>query len=137
MISEIKNMRISKKDIRKFAITVGIALAVIGVFLFWKSKDIYKYFLIISVFLFGAGIIAPIILKPLYFIWMTFATILGWIMSNIILSILFYVIFTLISNILKLFGKRFLDLKFDKLSNSYWNYRENNQVKSDQYEHQF
>jgi len=130
-------MRISKKDIRKFAITVGIALAVIGVFLFWKSKDIYKYFLIISVFLFGAGIIAPIILKPLYFIWMTFATILGWIMSNIILSILFYVIFTLISNILKLFGKRFLDLKFDKLSNSYWNYRENNQVKSDQYEHQF
>ena len=78
----------------------------------------------------------PFVLKPIYWIWMIFATILGWIMTRIILSLLFYVIITPIGLILRMFGKQFLELKYNKNVNTYWNYRES-QNQYDNHEKQF
>jgi hypothetical protein len=51
---------------------------------------------------------------------MTLALILGWIMTRIILSILFFILFVPIGWIARIFGKDFLDQKFDPSANSYW-----------------
>jgi hypothetical protein len=125
LISEIKTTR---KEIRNFGITIGLILLVISAILFWKANTSYLIFIIIGLVLLGSGLTIPIILKPIYLIWMVFATILGWIMTHVILSLLFYIIFTPIGLILRLFGKQFLVLKWDKAQESYWNIR-NEQVK--------
>ncbi len=137
MLEEFRNIKRDKKDIRKFAITVGIVLVILGIVLFWKDKTVYKYLWLISAFLIVTGIGIPVILKPLYFIWMGFAVIMGWIMSRVILSVLFYIIFTPIGLISRLFGKQFLDLHWDKTAPSYWNYRDANSTDTDRYEKQF
>ena len=121
MIEEIENIKSEKIDLRKFGIMVGTVLLIIAGLLFWKEKESFQLFLAIGIVLFVAGIALPFILKPIYWVWMVFATILGWFMTRVILSLLFYVIITPIGLIARLFGKQFLGLKMDRSKQSYWN----------------
>ena len=137
MIEEIKNIKSEKSDLRKFGITIGVIFLIIAGFLLWKEKESYQILLTFGVTLFILGIAIPIILKPIYWVWMIFATILGWIMTRVILSLLFYTIFTPIGLILRFFGKQFLELRWDKSKESYWNFRTNEHLKKEYYEKQF
>ena len=137
MLEEIKNIKSEKSDLLKFGIILGIILLIIAGFLFWKEKEPFQIFLTIGIALFLTAITIPVILKPVYWIWMIFATILGWIMTRVILSLLFYIIFTPIGLIPRFFGKQFLELKWDKSKESYWNFRTNEHLKKENYEKQF
>jgi hypothetical protein len=124
LIDEIKNIPSTKKDLRKFGITIGLALIIISGLWFFFSAHSYVYFLIVGLMLAAVGLLLPIILKPIQKIWMTLSLILGWISTRLILLILFYVVLTSISVVAKLFGKDFLSLKLNKAKRTYWNYRE-------------
>ena len=137
MLEEIKNIKSEKSDLRNFGIIVGIILLVISGFLFWKEKESFQIFLAIGIILFLIAIAIPFVLKPVYWIWMIFAIILGWIMTPVILSLLFYVVFTSIGLTLRLFGKQFLELRWDKSKESYWNFRTNEHLQKENYEKQF
>ena len=67
---------------------------------------------------------------------MIFAVILGWIMTRVILSLVFYVIMTPISLITRLLGEDFLALKKND-SDSYWNHRVSDYETNQDYEKQF
>jgi len=123
MFEEIKNIKSGKSDLRKFGITVGIILMIIAGFLFWKEKESFQTLLTVGAVLCVLGVVVPVVLKPIYWVWMIFATILGWIMTRVILSLLYYVIFTPIGLVARLFGKQFIELKWNKSKDSYWNYR--------------
>ena len=137
MLEEIKNIKSEKSDLRNFGITISVILLIIAGFLFWKEKESFQILLTFGVTLCILGIAIPFILKPIYWVWMIFATILGWIMTRVILSLLFYIIFTPIGLILRFFGKQFLELRWDKSKESYWNYRTNEHLKKEIYEKQF
>src|SRR4030066_1403615 len=113
LIEEIKNIKSEKKDLRNFGITIGIALGVLAGLLWWKGKDTYTVFTILSFVFIIFGLALPSLLKPLQKAWMTLAVILGWFMTRLILSILFYFVFTGIGLGGRLFGKQFLNLKMD------------------------
>jgi len=136
MLEEIKNIKSEKSDLRKFGITIGVILFIIAGFLFWKEKESFQILLTFGVTLCILGIVIPFILKPIYWVWMIFATILGWIMTRVILSLLFYIIVTPIGSISRLFGKQFLELKWNKIDTTYWNYR-SKRLNRDSYEKQF
>jgi len=132
----ISRIKITKEEIRKFGIVIGSILLIIGVILLWKRNIYYHILMIIGIFLFVGGLSIPIILKPIYIIWMIFATIMGWLMTRFILSLLFYGLITPISLIARLMGKKFIYLRWDKINNSYWNYR-SNKVQNVDYEKQY
>jgi hypothetical protein len=134
---EIKNIKESKKDLRKFGLTVGIVLLVIAFLLYWKGKDIYPVFGIIGGLLVVASILFPIILRPLNKIWMTLAILMGWIMTRVILIVIFFIVLTPLGLIAKLIGKDFLDLKIDKAKNSYWEVKDKKRGNAIDYERQF
>ena len=94
MWDEIKNISTEKSDLRKFGVTIGIILIVVSGFLFYKEKESYQVFVGVGIVLITFGIISPTILKSIYLIWMIFASILGWVMTRLILSLLFYIIIT-------------------------------------------
>ena len=137
MIEEIKNIKSEKSDLRKFGIIVGIVLLIIAGFFFLKEKESFQLFLTIGTVLFVTGIVIPFTLKPIYWVWMVFSTILGWFMTRVILSLLFYVVFTPIGLIARLFGKQFLDLKQNHSQQSYWNMRTAETSNTQNYEKQF
>tara|TARA_B100000945_G_C20360084_1_gene586698 strand:- start:126 stop:539 length:414 start_codon:yes stop_codon:yes gene_type:complete len=137
MLEEIKNIKSEKKDLIKFGITIGILLLIIAGMLSWKEKDSFQILLIIGAILCLFSVVIPIILKPIYWIWMIFATILGWVMTRLILTILFYIIITPIGLILRLFGKQFLELRWNRNDKSYWKYRSQNLIEKEKYKKQF
>ena len=137
MLEEIKNIKSEKSDLRMFGITIGVILLIIAGFLFWKEKESFQILLTFGVTLCILGIAIPFILKPIYWVWMIFAIILGWFMTRVILSLLFYVVFTSIGLTARLFGKQFLDLRWDKSKESYWNFRTNEHLQKENYEKQF
>lgn len=68
---------------------------------------------------------------------MAAAIIIGWFMSRVILVILFYLVLTPTAIIARIFGKRFLELKWDRSQKTYWNYREEQAPDKSRYEKQF
>jgi Saxitoxin biosynthesis operon protein SxtJ len=134
---EINSIKQSPKDLRKFGLTVGIVLLLIAFFLIWKHKPSQFYFLSIGAILILSGLLFPLILFPLNKVWMTLAILLGWLMTRVILSVLFYLVITPISLIARISGKHFLDLKIDKTRASYWEKRKNVPSTPTDYERQF
>lgn len=134
---EFKLIKESIKDLRKFGLTVGGVLLLIAAVLFYYNKQSAIYFATIGIVLFLIGLFYPKILKPLNKVWMDLAIVLGFIMSRVILTILFYLVLTPISFLSKIFGKKFLDLKYDKSAKTYWEKRSIIQKKQIDYERQF
>ena len=137
MLEEIKHIKTGKKDLKSFGVTIGIILLLVAGFLFYREKESFQTFLYIAGFFIGLALILPSMLKPIYIVWMTFAVILGWFMTRVILSLLFYVIITPIGLVLRIFGKDFLELKKQAIQGSYWNQRDSNLEKNQNYEKQF
>ena len=137
MFEEIKHIKAGKKDLRSFGVMIGIIFLLIAGFLIYKDKESFQMLLYIAGSFIGLGLLIPILLKPIYILWMAFAIILGWIMTRLILSLLFYVIITPIGVILKIIGKDSLELKKQSVKESYWNQRDKNLEKNQNYEKQF
>ena len=137
MLEEIRNIKSEKNDLRKFGITVGIILMMIAGFLFFNKIESIQMLLTIGIVLFLLSVLIPGFLKPIYWVWMIFATIIGWIMTRVILSLLYFLIVTPIGLISRIFGKQFLELKWNKSSNTYWNYRSVSVPEKNRYEKQF
>tara|TARA_B100000287_G_scaffold157484_1_gene148573 strand:+ start:2971 stop:3381 length:411 start_codon:yes stop_codon:yes gene_type:complete len=136
MLEEIKNIKTGKKDLRSFGYTIGIILFIVSAVLFYYSNYLFQNLAIIGAIFIGLGVIIPIILKPVYLLWMIFAVILGWVMTRVILSIVFYIIITPIGLITRLLGEDFLNFKISK-TDSYWNNRDSSEELNQNYEKQF
>jgi len=137
IIEEIKNIRSNKKELRQFGIIIGIASGLLGVLLWWRGKTYYSYsFIIAAAFLFS-GLTLPAALKPFQKVWMTISILMGWLMTRVILIILFYGILTPIGLLGRLCGKDFLDIKLNKKAPSYWVLRGKQEYDKKSYEQQF
>ena len=124
IVEAIKNIRSEKKDLRSFGLVIGIALGIIGGLLLWKENPAYVWLFGIGGAFVLLGLVVPIVLLPLHKVWMLIAGLIGWIMSRLILSVLFYAVLTPMSLVGRLFGKRFVQTRLDRSAGSYWNIRE-------------
>ena len=134
---EFKHIKETKKDLRKFGLTVGFVIAAIGLLLFYFEKSSAIYFTIIGGLLILLGILLPQLLKPINKVWMGLAIVLGFIMTRVILTTLFYLVITPIGFLAKIFGKKFMNLKYDRSAKTYWEKRTSIQKKTIDYERQF
>ena len=137
MIDELKNIRTDNKVIRDFGILIGLILLIIAGILFYKERESYELIILLGVTSIGIGLGKPIILKPFYSVWMYFSVVLGWLMTRLILGLLFYIVVSPIGFISRLFGKEFLELKNSSLNSSYWNYKNNQRTSHQDFEKQF
>ncbi|MBD3348884.1 MAG: hypothetical protein GF400_06770 [Candidatus Eisenbacteria bacterium] len=117
---EVAAVRNGPRDLRRFGLTMAAATAVLGALLIWKGRGGAQWLFWIAGAFLVLGLVVPIALRPVQKAWMAFAISLGWVMTRVILVIVFYVGITPIALIAKLVGKRFLDLGFEPERESYW-----------------
>ena len=137
LIEEIKNIRATRSELRRFGISVGIVLGILSCILFLRKSDIYPVFIALSIVFLFLGCVVPILLKPIYKLWMSLAIIITTLLTRIILILLFYLVVTPVGILARLFGKHFLDLGFKRDTDSYWIERKKTQLARDDYERQF
>ncbi|MCG3120355.1 MAG: hypothetical protein ALAOOOJD_03014 [bacterium] len=117
---EIQSLKATRPELRKFGLTIGIFLLAIASFLWGKQRPSFPYFAYAGGGIILLGLAAPILLKPIYKAWMAFAVVMGFVMTRVILTIIFFGLFTPISLIAKLFGKDLLDERWDSDATTYW-----------------
>ena len=130
-------LKLDKKSLRSFGITMSLALSAIAIVVFLKRYNSNLALQVVSGFFLLLAILAPALLKPLYIIWMKFAFVLGWVNTRIILCILFYLFFTPISIGIKIFRIDLLDRSIQKDKDSYWKPKEKTPFNPLNYERQF
>ena len=134
---EIKNIKSTRRDLKSFGLSVGIVLILIGCLFWYSGRKAYLYFILAGAILVLTGLILPSILKPLQKAWMLLAIGLGFIMTRLILALLFFLVMVPIRLVGFVIGHRFLDLKIDKDVSSYWIYRKDKSFKREDCEKQF
>ena len=134
---ELKYIPQTEKDIKKFGITLGIFLVIVSFLLWYFDYSGFIYFASTGCLLLFLRFIYFKALKPVYKVWMTFALILGWFMTRVILTIVFYFVVTPISLTARLFRKKFLQLSYKEEKESYWQIRIKQEFSKDEYERQF
>lgn len=120
LLEEVKALPTQDKDLRKFAFTVGLVLCLIGAVLFWRGKSFGLRLSTGAGVLISVGILWPQTLRLLYRGWMLLALVLGWVMTRVILSIVFYGAVTPVALVMRMKGVDLLGLRDVKNKNSYW-----------------
>ena len=119
MKAEIENL--DAAGLRKFGFVTGLIVIILfGVFLPFlldHGWPIWPWYIAVPLWLLAA--IYPPALNPVYRGWMRFGLVLGWINTRIILSFIFYVMFTPVSLILKILRKDPMRRKKEPDSASY------------------
>jgi hypothetical protein len=126
LLDEIKSVvsNTDKKELYKFGLTMGIFLIIVAAFLYWRESPAYIYLFVPGSLFILTSLIRAQLLKYIFVGWMAFATVLGYIMTRVILTILFILFFAPVGIFLRLARKDLLKEKFNKNATSYWIKRE-------------
>ena len=110
----------SQSSNRSFGLLFFIVFIVVGLWPVIKGEAANIYLILISLFFLIFGLINSKILSPFNKAWIKFGEILGLIIAPIIMALVYFIILTPISLILRMFGKDLLGLKFLKKQDTYW-----------------
>tara|TARA_B100001093_G_C26652088_1_gene937926 strand:+ start:31 stop:420 length:390 start_codon:yes stop_codon:yes gene_type:complete len=115
----MQNNKIKLGSNRSFGIVFFIVFLVISIYPLLNDNSIRLWSLVIGIIFLTLGLMNSKFLTPLNKLWHRFGILLGNIISPIVMGIVFFMIVTPTSIILKIFGKDILNLKKNN-SKSYW-----------------
>jgi len=128
---------VSRSELRKFGLTVGIAFVLLGTVSWWRGHEIPPRVLwAVGIGLVVPGLLAPELLRPVHRGWMAFALVLGRVNTRIILTLLYYVAVTPIGALMRLFRDPLNRALGDRAA-SQWIKRPQKPVERAAYERQF
>ena len=113
----------SQSSNRSFGLLFFIVFIVVGLWPVIKGEVANIYLILISLFFLILGLINSKILSPFNKTWIKLGEILGLIIAPIIMALVYFIILTPISLILRVLGKDLLGLKFLKKQDTYWTKR--------------
>ena len=109
------------KDAVQFGVVIGIAALLFAAWEQYKGAYTGRT---IALAIGVPALLLPFIARPIWMrlfrLWMKLATVISFVMSHLILAILFYLVVTPMGLVMRLLGKRPLDVTFKDGRPSYW-----------------
>lgn len=116
-----------RRKLREFALISLAAFAIIGTVIAWRSGSFQgsgKWTAPLIAWSLSAwgllGALVPALAKPLYTGLMAAAFPIGWVVSHLLLGLVYYGLFTPLALIFRLLGRDPLRRKLDRAAPSYW-----------------
>ena len=111
---------IQPRQLRSFGLLVGGVFTLIAIWPWVVHQEaIRSWALILASLLILGALTNPMWLRPLFLGWMKIGHVLGFINTRIILSLGFYLVFTPIGVVRRLFGRDSLHRKFESSQSTY------------------
>ena len=110
----------SKSSNRSFGLLFFIIFLILGLWPLKSGENLNFYYIAISLIFLILGLIKSKLLSPFNKFWIKLGVILGNIIAPIVMALVYFVILTPVSLIVRLFGKDLLALKFLKKRETYW-----------------
>jgi carbamoyltransferase len=120
---ELQSLDQSPRALRRFGLTLGIPLLILGEFLHFKNRKAGGFIIPIGILSLLAAAFFPAVLRYVQKPWMMLALFLGRIVNSVILTIAFFLVVTPIGLLQRLLGKRALEFGFKTGEKSYWQSR--------------
>ena len=115
----------SIKPNKSFGILFFVVFFLYGIWPILSSNEIRIWSLSMGIIFLILGLLNSKLLTPFHNLWLKLGTLLGRIVSPIVMFLVYFVFITPLAVIIRLFGKDLLRKKFNK-SPSYWIKREKN-----------
>jgi hypothetical protein len=129
------------KQIRQFSVAMGVLLAILASINFWRHGQdghAWPYLYGVGGAFAAIGLAFPVVVRPIFRGWMKLAGVLAWLNTRLLLSIVYFLVFTPFGLVTRLFRIDLMDQKFPgPARESYWKKRETRAADPDQYERQF
>ena len=110
---------------RSFGLLFFIVFLALALWPLTKKDEINLYLISIALIFLVLGLLNSKILSPLNKAWIKLGEILGRIIAPIVMAIVYFLILTPISLLVRLFGKDLIGMKFSSDIKSYWVKRKN------------
>lgn len=131
-------VRPERKELRRFGIALVVVTAAAGSLWLWRDhRTAAAVFYAISAYGLLASVFFPPAVRPAYWLMQKFGHAVGWFNTRLILILIFYLVFTPIGLLLRLFGKDLLNRKFDPDASTYWIEKKKEPFDPKRYEKQF
>ncbi|MBI4000612.1 MAG: hypothetical protein HY348_02375 [Nitrospira defluvii] len=115
MVEEINRM-----DLRNFGLMVGGVFLLIACWPMLRSGESLRLWALgAGLLLVAFGLLAPLVLRPVFTAWMKVGHVLGWVNTRIILGIIFFGLITPMGFVMRLFGWDSMRRAFLKDAESY------------------
>jgi hypothetical protein len=134
---EIKKLPMDRRALRNFGLLMAGVLLLAGGWLWWMSAASWPWLLGGAALLGVIGLVLPMVLKPIYRAWMIFALMMGWVMTRVILTLVYFLVVTPIGYLGRALGEQFLHLKRSDESDTYWVRKTGPPRQKSDYERQF
>ncbi|MDC0364486.1 SxtJ family membrane protein [Candidatus Pelagibacter sp.] len=116
----MNNDKLQMSSNKSFGIVFFVFFLIISLFPLLKDGNIRIWAMVLAIIFLILGLLNSTILNPLNKIWIKFGILLGTIISPIVMGIVFFVVVTPTSLIMRILGKNLLGLKKDNTKRSYW-----------------
>lgn len=110
----------SQSSNRSFGLLFFVVFLILGLWPLKNSLDLNLYLISISAVFLILGVTNSKILSPLNKLWIKFGEILGMVIAPLVMALVYFIVLTPVSLIVRIFGKDLLGLKFSKKKESYW-----------------
>ena len=110
----------SQSSNKSFGLLFFAVFLIIGLWPLKNGENLNIYFITASVVFLILGLLNSKLLTPLNKSWIKLGEILGIIIAPIVMALVYFVILTPVSLIVRMFGKDLLNLKFLKEKDTYW-----------------
>jgi len=127
----------SPKEQRKFGMTMAAAFALLGLLRWWLvARSPYLFLGAAAAFLI-LGLAAPRALRPIFAAWMRLAEAINWVMTRVLLTIVFYGLITPARFLNDWFGSDSLNRSWDASVSTYWEEPDEQPSELDRYKNQY
>ncbi len=121
---ELLALDAGKKALRSFGVVVGAVLLGIAVVVAWRNgwtvTPAAGWLAGLGGALVVLGGLAPRLLRPVYYLWMALALVMGFVMTRVLLTLVFFLLITPIGLVMRLAGKDPMHRRPDPDADSYW-----------------
>jgi hypothetical protein len=128
----------SSRDLTILALLFLVIPGLIGLYLLlWKGSGAGYIWIIVGALLCLARLIPPLF-RNIYRLWLGFSVVLGYFVSRLLLTIIFFLVITPTGLIMRLVGRDPMERKWEPNAATYWKPRDQNADTSlERYEKQF
>lgn len=110
----------NRTEQRKFGLVMAAAVVVVSL-VHWLIRGHYAvWMLYVAAAFLLPGLLYPPVLRPIFVVWIKFALALNWVMTRLLLSIVFFGMITPLRWFFALIGKDTLDRARDPNAQTYW-----------------
>lgn len=121
------NLNPSRKELRIFAALFWVFFTGVAFVVFRRTGSATAAGIVaaVAVAIGMVGLVAPQLVRPVYIVWMLAAFPIGWVLSHLMMAVIYYLVVTPLGLIMRGLGRDPMQRGFDRSAKTYWIARTN------------